>query len=169
MKFPIVEATSLTNKSYQLPHDLNGELNLVIVAFKQWQQDWVDTWIPSLQRLAYEHKQMRVYEMPTMSRFNALYRFMIDNGMRAGIPDKTVRAATLCAYIDISPFAQALQLPSYDTIYLFLLDRSGEILWRGQGAFDQEQLNSLAGVIDRALEPIRTTQADIPVPTADHD
>ena len=105
MKFPSVKATSLTNKPYQLPRDLEGELNLVIVAFKQWQQDWVDTWIPSLQSLAYQHKNLRVYEMPTMSRFNGIYRFMIDNGMRAGIPDKAVRAATLCAYIDIPPFA----------------------------------------------------------------
>ena len=50
MKFPHVKATSLTSKSYHLPRDLEGELNLVMVAFKQWQQDWVDTWIPSLQR-----------------------------------------------------------------------------------------------------------------------
>ena len=149
MKFPIVKATSLANKPYQLPRDLEGELNLVIVAFKQWQQDWVDTWIPSLQSLAYQYKNLRVYEMPTMSRFNGIYRFMIDNGMRGGIPDKAVRAATLCAYIDIPPFAQALQLPTYDSIYLFLLDRAGEILWRGQGAFDQAQYDELAATVER--------------------
>ncbi len=149
MKFPNVKATSLTNWSYQLPRDLDGELNLVIVAFKQWQQDWVDTWIPSLQRLAFEHKALRVYEMPTMSRFNALYRFMIDNGMRAGIPDKAVRAATLCTYIDIPPFARALQLPGYDSIYLFLLDQTGEILWRGQGPYDQAQLAELTATVER--------------------
>ena len=149
MKFPIVKATSLTNKSYQLPLGLEGELNLVIVAFKRWQQDWVDTWIPSLQQLSFAHKQMRVYEVPTMSRFNGLYRFMIDNGMRAGIPDKAVRAATLCAYIDIPPFARALQLPGYDSIYLFLLDQSGEILWRGQGPYDQAQLAELTATVER--------------------
>jgi hypothetical protein len=149
MKFPIVKATSLANKPYQLPRDLEGELNLVIVAFKQWQQDWADTWIPSLQSLAYQHKNLRVYEMPTMSRFNGIYRFMIDNGMRAGIPDKAVRAATLCAYIDIPPFAEALQLPNYDSIYLFLLDRGGEILWRGQGAFDQALCDELAATVER--------------------
>ncbi len=149
MKFPSVKATSLTNKSYTVPRDLEGEYNVVITAFKQWQQDWVDTWIPSLQGLAYQHPQVRVYEMPTMSRFNGIYRFMIDNGMRAGIPDKAVRAATLCAYIDIPPFAQALELPTSDTIYLFLLDRSGEILWRGQGRFDAPQLADLAAVLDR--------------------
>jgi hypothetical protein len=149
MKFPAVKATSLASKSYHLPRDLEGELNLVIVAFKQWQQDWVDTWIPSLQSLAYQHKNLRVYEMPTMSRFNGIYRFMIDNGMRAGIPDKAVRAATLCAYIDVPPFAQALQLPGRDSIYLFLLDRAGEILWRGQGAFDQAQCDELAATVER--------------------
>jgi hypothetical protein len=149
MKFPNVKATSLANKAYQLPRDLDGELNLVIVAFKQWQQNWVDTWIPALQGLAYQHQNLRVYEMPTMSRFNGIYRFMIDNGMRAGIPDKAVRAATLCAYIDIPPFAQALQLPSYDSIYLFLLDRSGEILWRGEGAYNQAQLDELAATVER--------------------
>ena len=154
MKFPIVKATSLTNGSYQMPLDLEGELNLVIVAFKRWQQDWVDTWIPSLQRLSFEHKQMRVYEMPTMSRFNGLYRFMIDNGMRAGIPDNAVRAATLCAYIDISPFARALQLPGYDSIYLFLLDRSGEILWRGQGPYDQAQLAELTATVKRVIDVV---------------
>ncbi len=152
MKFPGVTATSLTNRSYQVPRDLDGELNVVIVAFQQWQQDWVDTWIPSLQRLAHEHQMLRVYEMPTMSRFNALYRFMIDNGMRAGIPDKAVRAATLCAYIDIPPFARALQLPGYDSIYLFLLDRSGEILWRGQGPYDQAQLAELATTVRQVLD-----------------
>jgi ATP10 protein len=151
MKFPSVKATSLTNRSYLLPRDLDGELNVVIVAFKQWQQDWVDTWVPSLQRLAYEHPALRVYEMPAMSRFNSLYRFMIDNGMRAGIPDKAVRAATLCAYIDLAPFRQALQLPTDDSIYLFLLDRSGEILWRGQGAFDQTQFGELAARVKRSM------------------
>jgi hypothetical protein len=152
MKFPTVKATSLTGKSYQLPLDLDGELNLVIVAFKQWQQSWVETWVPSLQSLAYQHKQLHVYEMPTMSRFNGIYRFMIDNGMRGGIPDKAVRAATLCAYIDIPPFAQALQLPSYDTIYLFLLDRKGEIHWRGQGPYDQAQLAELTATVKRVID-----------------
>ena len=154
MKFPIVKATSLTNKSYQLPLDLEGELNLVIVAFKRWQQDWVDTWIPSLQRLSFAHKQMRVYEMPTMSRFNGLYRFMIDNGMRAGIPDNAVRAATLCAYIDLAPFAQVLRLPSYDSIYLLLLDRSGEILWRGQGPYDQAQWAELTATVEQVIAAV---------------
>jgi hypothetical protein len=72
--------------------------------------------------------------------------------MRGGIPDKAVRAATLCAYIDIPPFAQALQLPNYDTIYLFLLDRKGEIHWRGLGPYDQAQLAELTATVKRVID-----------------
>lgn len=151
MKFPKVNATSLTRRAYSLPGDLQGDHNIVIAAFRQWHQDLVDTWIPSLQNMANQHPGLKVYEMPTMSRFNGLYRFFIDNGMRAGIPDRAVRASTLCAYIDLDEFHRALKLPNLDTIYLYLLDRSGEILWRGQGGFEQKQLNDLASTIDRVM------------------
>jgi hypothetical protein len=149
MKFPNVKATSLTKEEYLLPNDLRGDYNLVIVAFRQWHQDLVDTWIPSLQNLAQQHPGLEVYELPTMSRFNGLYRFIIDNGMRAGIPDRSVRASTLCAYIDLDKFQQALGLPTLDTIHLYLIDRSGEILWRGQGGYEAQPLAELAGVVDR--------------------
>ncbi len=51
----------------------------------------------------------------------------------------------------IGPCARALQLPSYDSIYLFLLDRSGETLWRGQGAHDHAQLAELALTVKRCI------------------
>jgi hypothetical protein len=150
MKFPEVEATSLAHKKFQLPADLEGEINLVVVAFKQWHQNLVDTWIPSLQTLAYQHPQLRVYELPTMPRFNPFVRYMIDSGMRGGIPDRSVRATTLCIYTNLDRFSSAIEIPNLETIYLFLLDRSGEVVWRGQGGFDQDRLNELATEIDRS-------------------
>ncbi len=149
MKFPEVEAISLARKKFQLPDDLEGEFNLVIVAFKQWHQDLVDTWIPSLQTLAYQHPQLRVYELPTMPRFNPVARYLIDSGMRGGIPDRAVRASTLCIYTDLDRFIRASDIPNLDTIQLFLLDQSGNVMWRGQGGFDQDRLNELAAEIDR--------------------
>ena len=65
-----------------------------------------------------------------------------------------MRAATLCAYIDLPPFARTLQLPSYDSIYLFLLDQSGEILWRGQGPYDQARLAELTATVKRVIDAV---------------
>lgn len=149
MKFPEVEATSLTHKKFHLPAELEGEINLVVVAFKQWQQNLVDTWIPSLQTLAVQHRQLRVYELPAMPRFNPFVRFMIDNGMRGGIPDRRVRASTLCIYTNLDRFTNAIEIPDLETIHLFLLDRSGEVLWRATGGFDQDRLTELTAEIDR--------------------
>lgn len=149
MKFPEVEATSLAHKKFHLPADLEGEINLVLVAFKQWHQNLVDTWIPSLQTLAVQHRQLRVYELPTMPRFNPFVRFMIDSGMRGGIPDRRVRASTLCIYTNLDRFTNAIAIPDLETIHLFLLDRSGEVLWRATGGFDQDRLNELTTEINR--------------------
>ena len=151
MKFPRVKATSLARKEYLVPDDLEGEYNLVLVAFKQWHQDLVDTWIPSLQSLAFRHPQLRVYEMPTMSRLNGLYRALIDNGMRAGIPDQKVRASTLCAYFDVEAFVRAIDRPNTETIHLFLVDRAGEVGWQGSGQFDPKQLAELNRVLELRL------------------
>ena len=149
MNFPEVEATSLAHKKFHLPADLECEFNLVVVAFKQWHQNLVDTWIPSLQTLAYQHPQLRVYELPTMPRFNPFVRYMIDSGMRGGIPDRSVRASTLCIYTNLDRFISAIEIPDLETIRLLLIDRSGEVLRRGQGGFDPDRLNELAAEIDR--------------------
>ncbi len=151
MKFPEVTATNLNKQKFHLPQDLAGELNVVVVAFQRWHQDLVDTWIPSLQTLAYQHPQLRVYELPTMPSFNPFVRFMIDSGMRGGIPDRSVRAATLCIYTDLDRFTRSIEIPNLETIHLFLLDRSGEVLWRTTGGYDQDRLTELAAEIDRVV------------------
>ena len=44
-QFPQVSAVNLARKRLNLPQDLEGRINIVFVAFQQWQQGEVDTWI----------------------------------------------------------------------------------------------------------------------------
>lgn len=74
---------------------------------------------------------------------NPLTRWFIDSGMRRGIPDPNARARTITLYIDKKPFEQALQLPTEKTVYALLVDRSGKVLWRAEGLFDESKANSL--------------------------
>ena len=67
--------------------------------------------------------------------------------MRAGIPDPDARRHTLTAYTDLRAFAQALDLPSLDTIYLLLLDAEGEIVWRSSGEVTETKATALAEAI----------------------
>jgi hypothetical protein len=64
--------------------------------------------------------------------------------MRAGLPDPVVRERTITLYLDKDEFRQTLQLPHEDDIFVLLLDRQGQVLWRAEGDFTPEKGESLA-------------------------
>jgi hypothetical protein len=147
MQFPSVTGSNLQRRKLDLPEGFEGELNLVLIAFQQWQQRQVDTWIPFAKQLEEAHSLLRYYELPTIQRLNALARTFINEGMRAGIPDPVARERTITLYVDKNAFKQALQLPREDDIYVLLLDRRGRVLWRAEGSFTQEKGESLRAAV----------------------
>ena len=148
--FPPVQGKSLNGRSFALPADFGGTLNVVLIAFQRQQQAEVDTWTPMLRRLAAEHSELRVYELPTLPRTLKLIRGFIDGGMRGGIPDTAVRAATVTMYIDKTPFKQALTIYTEDRIQVMLVDRAGVIHWRWIGPFGEVAGAALARAVQAA-------------------
>ncbi len=62
--FPQVNGNSLTKRKFTLPADFEGELNVVLIAFKRKQQEDVDSWTPHLRPLTADHPGLRVYNCP---------------------------------------------------------------------------------------------------------
>ena len=143
-QFPAATGSNLQRQKLNLPQDFQGERNLVFVAFQQWQQTQVDTWIPFARQLEETYAGVRYYELPTIQRLNVLARTFINEGMRAGIPDSVARERTITLYLDKHAFREALQLPGEDDIHVLLLDREGRVSWRAEGAFTAEKGESLA-------------------------
>ena len=139
--------SNLQRQKLSLPQDFQGERNLILIAFQQWQQAQVDTWIPFARQLEESHPGLCYYELPTIRQLNALSRTFINEGMRAGIPDPVSRERTITLYLDKLAFRQALQLPDEDDIYVLLLDRAGRVLWRAEGNFTPEKGNSLTAAL----------------------
>ena len=152
-RFPRVDGRNLEGERFTLPADFGGQVNVVLVAFKREQQHDVDTWMPLLNRIAQANTSLRVYELPTLGRRYRLMRSFIDGGMRAGIPDRAVRAATVTLYIDKSPFRRALGLRDEDRIYVLLVDREGRVHWRTDGAFDAQAGAELESAVLRLASP----------------
>ncbi len=146
-QFPTVTGSNLQRQKLALPQDFQGEQNLVLIAFQQWQQAQVDTWIPFARQLEETHSGLRYYELPTIQRLNALSRTFVNEGMRAGIPDPVARERTITLYLDKNAFRQALQLPGEDDIHVLLLDGQGKVLWRAEGGFTPEKGDSLAAAV----------------------
>ena len=141
--FPLVSGFNLDRQEYIFPQDFEGDLNLLIVPFQQYQQQIVNTWIPFAQEAEATFPGFIYYELPTIYEMPVLSRTFINEGMRAGIPDQTARERTITLYLDKSNFKSALDISNENDIYLFLVDRNGEILWRANGAYTQDKADSL--------------------------
>ncbi len=151
LRFPSVEGSNLEGRRFSLPNDFEGELNIVLVAFRREQQDDVDTWVPFLKSIAATHAGLKAYELPTLNRSYRMVRRFIDGGMARGIPEKTTRETTITLYIDKAPFKQALGVTAEDRIVTLLVSRDGRVLWRGDGRYTESAAAQLATEINRRM------------------
>ncbi len=133
MRFPNVKGSNLERRRLLLPSDLEGDLNLVVLAFWRRHQPLVDTWMPLGRELEDRYPSFAVYELPVIQSRSRLSQWFIDSGMRAGIPDRDVRERTVTIYLDKPPFLEALGITDDSTIHSMLIDRSGEVLWHAIG------------------------------------
>jgi hypothetical protein len=140
--FPKLAASNLEKQTFSLPEDFAGDRNLLLIAFQREQQQNVDTWLHQMKR--FEHSSgFQYYELPTIDRLNPFFRWFIDSGMRRGIPDRDARARTITLYLDKPSFRKALNIPDEKRIYAILVDRSGRVLWRAEGDYDEAKAASL--------------------------
>jgi hypothetical protein len=139
MQFPNVHGSNLMRHKINLPQDFEGELNIVLIAFQQWQQKLVNTWIPAAEHLEAEFMGLQYYELPTIHSMSYISKVFINEGMRAGIPGPKSRQRTITLYLDKERFREALEIASEDTITIFLVDKGGEVLWRSEGAYEPDK------------------------------
>ena len=151
MRFPTVKGSNLAGKEFTLPADFEGELNVVALAFQMWHQNEVNTWMPLFEQMEHQVPGLRAYELPVLRSMNRVSQWMIDQGMRGGIPDLATRSRTITLYTDKDRFRQALDLSSEDHITILLVDRRGEVMFRTQGAYRPDTAKELAGAVERQL------------------
>jgi ATP10 protein len=148
VRFPNVTGSNLEGRKYQLPNDLEGELNIVALVFFGNHQSWVNSWVPTASKLTRGNPKLHFYEIPTLTNDNKPFRGLIDGIMHSGIPDKAAREATITLYLDRVQFLKTAGLPHDRTIYVLLVDRQGKIYWRGDGVFTPE----LGASLEQAIE-----------------
>ena len=145
--FPMVSGFNLNRQEFEYPRDFGGDLNLVIIAFQQYHQFTVNTWIPFAQEIEATFPGFIYYEFPTINEMSAFSRTFINEGMRAGIPDQTARERTITLYLDKDAFNSALDIPNENDIHLFLVDQDGNIIWRTTGEHTEDKASELTKVI----------------------
>ncbi len=148
MVFPLVRSENLEGRMFTLPADLEGVYNVLFIAFKREQQIDIDSWLPFVKQQVKEYPTLAYYELPTIYRGNPLFRWGLNAGMRMGIPDKKAREVTITLYLDKKAFRKALDIPDEEHIYVLLVNRKGEVLWRVEGPFSEEKGKNLKHAIE---------------------
>ncbi len=151
ISFPTVSGSNLARQELEFPRDFAGELNLLFVPFLREQQTVVNTWIPYAEMLESSMSGLVYYELPTIYRMPTVSRTFVNEGMRAGIPDPKARERTVTLYVDLDQFMQATGIANKNDVHILLVDRTGNILWRTVGAFDEEKGQALRRAVDDAL------------------
>jgi hypothetical protein len=151
MYFPSLQAANLNGTKLNLPGDLGGRYNLLLVAFHQWHQASVDTWLPLAEQLEADLPGFMYYELPTIRELNIFARGFINAGMRAGIPNPDTRGRTITLYLDKQSFCRSLGIQDESHIHLFLVDPQGKVMWRGEGEYAMATADSLLRTLNKLL------------------
>ncbi len=141
MKFPNVTSDSLAGTKESIPETCRGKVTLVAVAFLRESQGQLDSWLNPFYEKFGKRDGFMFYEIPMISSGYKFMRFVIDGGMRGGIPSfKHKHVVTM--YGDVEKYLTALHLdPRYG--YAFLLDREGVIRFQSQGTATEQLLQEL--------------------------
>jgi len=151
-QFPVVSGSNLQRQEFEFPRDFEGQINFLLIPFQREQQKDVNTWVPLAQKLERSFPGLVYYELPTIRKLPVLSRTFINEGMRAGIPDRTARERTVTLYIDKDKFKEVLEIKTESTIHLFLLDEDGNILWRDSGTYTDDKARDLTAAVEKAME-----------------
>ena len=140
-RFPDVTAESLAKTRESIPESAKGKVVLVAVAFLQQSQPQLDSWLEPFIEKYGSNEGFTFYEVPMISSGYKFMRFVIDSGMRGGIPqNKHKHVVTM--YGDVEKYMNELKLDARYG-YAFLLDKEGIIRWQGQGFSTPATLNEL--------------------------
>lgn len=134
--FPPLRARNLNGRTLVLPAAFVGARNIVMVAFHRSDQQAVDSWFPTVDKLLISYPNLRAYEIPMMAHGYALMRPFIDGGMARAIADPVVRERTLTVYTNVAQSMAALKISSPEQIAILLVDRNGALYWRSEGAYN---------------------------------
>jgi hypothetical protein len=151
--FPSVQGDNLNFRPMQIPSGLDAQYNIVMVAFKQWQQRDVNTWLPLAKELSGEHANVEFYELPTISARWGIARGWVDGGMRSGIPDISARERTITIYTDTEKFRELAGIEDPNQIWTGIVDREGKVYWTRRGPATQEALAELRAFVRTLANP----------------
>jgi len=150
-RFPEVSGKNLKRKKLTFPAEFPARYTIVLMAFYRQQQEDIDTWMPFANRIENEYEDLAYVELPVVYKMGPVGQFMLNEGMRAGIPNQKARERTITLYLDKAKFLGQMGINSQEEIQVLLVETGGKILFRQSGRFAPEKGQSLVEALEKEI------------------
>jgi hypothetical protein len=141
--FPSVTSYSLDKQKITLPAELEGQIDLLLLSFKEEQQNDIDSWMPAAQAIQHSNFQFRYYELPVAEKENFIFRWWESSSMRSDQSDPETWHWIIPLWLDHRKFLADLDIPNDKQVVALLIDRQGHVVWRASGPMTPDKRTSL--------------------------
>lgn len=148
--FPTITSYGLDKARVNMPADLAGQANLLLISFEPEQQKEIDTWLPLAQALQHTNFNFRWYRLPVSERENFIFRWWENSSMRSDETDPETWPWIVPLYVNKEEFRSALQIQNEHEIVALLVDKQGHVLWRASGPLTPANRVSLTSALTAA-------------------
>jgi hypothetical protein len=138
-----VTSYSLDKQKVTIPAELEGQIDLLLISFKEEQQNDIDSWMPTAQALQHSNFQFRYYKLPVAEKENFIFRWWESSSMRSDQSDPETWHWIIPLWLDRRKFLADLDIPNDKQVIALLVDRQGHVLWRASGPMTQDKRASL--------------------------
>jgi hypothetical protein len=141
-RVPTLTAKRLDQQLVVVPHGLEAERTLALVAFRRSQREEIDSWVRGLglnQESPIAWFKMPIYDDPgTEDARNNIETQLLERHQTAA-----ARSRLVPVFTDREAFLRAAALSDSEHAWVLVLNRQGEVLARAQGAFDDRKAQAL--------------------------
>jgi hypothetical protein len=147
---PPLRGEFLTGRQAQLPDAAAGRVALLALGFTYNSRFPVEAWVGRFRKDFGSNPHVTFYEIPMIGGLARLGKRFIDSGMRKGTPPGD-QENVITVYSGADSWKQRVGYESPDDAYLILLDTSGAVRWRHNGAFDERAYQDLHAQVSALL------------------
>jgi hypothetical protein len=139
---PTLKAKRLDQQAVVLPHSLEADRTLVLVAFRRAQREEVNSWIHGLD--LHQNSPIAWFRMPVLDDPGTeVARSNIESRLLERHQNESDRSRLVPVFTNREAFLRAAAISDTEHAWVLVLNRKGEVLARAQGGFDPKKAEAL--------------------------
>ncbi len=150
-RLPELRGEFLTGRKVVLPQAAGGRVTLLLLGFTYKSRFAVEAWGKRFRAQFQSDRRVTFYEIPMIGGAARLGKWFIDSGMRRGTPKEDYEHV-ITVYRNTGSWKQHVSYVDPDAAYLILLDRTGKVAWRYQGAFQEGAFQALIRKVSQLVD-----------------